>query len=218
VPNGIAMAGEAVVPSRMRWRRHVLRVVALLLWSGCQTPQVARPVDQSLRSEPPDPGCFSRLAELPVALRPGTAGAPLLQVSARGTQNYSCVVLDGGPAWSPAVPDAVLYACQTNGGGVGTHFAGPTWRWNGDGSTFVGSKSAGFVSLPSPDDPAHDVPWLLLPRKAGSDAGILAGARFVQRVGTVGGVAADADAGCDRAAAAAGLTVQVPYRATYIFY
>ncbi len=130
---------------------------------------------------------------------------PFLQVLARGTQNYTCLLGDGGPAWGPAVPDAILY--DADGGAVGKHFAGPTWVWTADQSSFVGSKVAaeGFASIPSPDDAGVDVPWLRLPRKNGTkaagEAGMLGSATFVQRVNTQGGVVTNQALGCDACSA-----------------
>ncbi len=151
------------------------------------------------------------------SLYPGPGAVAYLQVLARGTQNYTCVLTDGGAAWGPAAPEAILYL---DGGAVGRHFGGPTWEWTADRSTFVGSKLAadGFVSLPSPDDAGVNVPWLVLGKKAGTDAGMLGPAIFVQRLKTEGGVATNQPSLCDGAAADGGRTVKVPYRATYVFY
>ena len=138
-------------------------------------------------------------------------------MAAHGTQSYTCLASDAGSAWGPAVPDATRAACEGDDRAQGTHFAGPTWQWS-DSSTFVGSKGAGFVALPAPAAPTANVPWLLLPRKSGSDGGLLGTAQFVQRLATVGGQPADQSQSCDARAADAGLTIKVPYRATYIFY
>ncbi|MBS2030683.1 MAG: DUF3455 domain-containing protein [Deltaproteobacteria bacterium] len=160
-------------------------------------------------------------ANIPDALDAGPNVHPAIQVFGQGTQNYTCVLVDAGtpvPAWSAAVPEANLYECDADGGAlVGTHFGGPTWQWDFDGSTFVGDKPHG-TSVASPDDPPTDVAWLLLPRKGGSDAGVMSTIVYAQRVSTVGGQVGNQDAGCDFAAADAGLVVKVPYSATYIFY
>ena len=160
-------------------------------------------------------------ASTPPSLYAGPGATPFLQVLARGTQTYTCVFTDGGSAaWGAAVPDATLDAALPGGGAVGRHFAGPTWEWAADKSTFVGSKVAaeGFASIPSPDDAGANVPWLLLPRKTGTDGGMLAPATFVQRLNTQGGMVTNQPLGCDAAAADAGRVVRVPYRATYVFY
>lgn len=158
-------------------------------------------------------------ASAPPTLYAGPGAVPYLQVLARGTQNYTCLRTDGGgAAWGPAVPEAALYL--PDGGAVGRHFGGPSWEWTADRSSFVGSKVAadGFVSIPSPDDAGVNVPWLLLPKKTGTDAGMLGPAIFVQRLKTEGGVVTNQPASCDALAADGGRTVKVPYRATYVFY
>jgi hypothetical protein len=146
-----------------------------------------------------------------------------MELFARGTQNYACRAVAGGDAgafaWSAAVPDAELFAggpdCGPDGGLVGRHFAGPTWEWTADQSSFVGDK-ASAVAVPAPD--RASVPWLLLHRKSGSGAGRLGAIKLVERLDTVGGLVTQQDAGCTAAAADAGLVVKVPYRATYVFF
>jgi Protein of unknown function (DUF3455) len=195
-------------------------LVFALQLSACKTPDAARGVASVTRGGPPDPGCIVLPTGLPPALDVGPTLVPAIQVWARGTQRYTCVSAANGTgaAWSAAVPDAVLYQCGADGGEVGTHFAGPTWKWTADSSTFVGSKAAGFVSVPSPEDAGFDIPWLRLPRGGGSDGGVLGPIRFVQRVETRGGLVTHQAAACDSRAADAGLVVSVPYSATYIFY
>ncbi len=177
------------------------------------------------RKVPPPPP--PEKSEAPVApppptgtasLYPGPRTEPYVRVKARGTQSYTCTLVDGIPTWSPAVPDATLYEDRPDGGVVGRHFAGPTWEWAADESAFVGSTSAddGFVKVPSPDDPALDIPWLLVPRKTGSDAGVLGPALFVQRLHTKGGAVGNQPKACE--AASVGLKVKIPYSTVYVFY
>ncbi len=164
-----------------------------------------------------DGGCISVPANLPSALDAPSGVHPFIEVYGSGTQNYTCVLTDAGSAaWGAAVPAAQLQECDATGADVGMHSAGPTWTWTSDNSDFVGNKPAG-TSAASPDDPVNDIPWLLLPKKAGTDAGTLGPALYVQRVNTSGGVIFP-DAGCDEGAADAGYTVSVPYHANYIFY
>jgi Protein of unknown function (DUF3455) len=176
---------------------------------GCPSP-----VKPAEKIAPPSPSSDS--ATSPALLYPGAGMIPYLQVIGRGTQTYTCALSDAGAAWSAGVPDAILEG--PDGRPVGTHFEGPTWKWTADESLFVGSRAAaeGFVAAPSPDDAGIDIPWLLLPRKAGTDAGVMGSARFVQRVNTRGGAVSNQPLGCDLAAA--GRRVAVPYSATYIFY
>ena len=49
------------------------------------------------------------------------------------------------------------------------------------------------------DNPGIDAPWLLLPKKAGSDAGVLGPAAFVQRLHTKGGAVGNQPRACDTA-------------------
>jgi hypothetical protein len=166
----------------------------------------------------PDPSCISVPFGIPAALDAGPDVHVGIQVYGSGTQNYTCGLVDAGLAgWGAAVPEANLYQCGPDGGQVGTHFAGPTWEWTADSSTFVGNKPTD-VSVASPDDAGSDIPWLLLPKKSGTDAGVMGAVAYASRIETVGGQVALSDAGCDLAAADAGLVVKIPYNATYIFY
>lgn len=166
----------------------------------------------------PDPSCISVPSGIPAALDAGPDVHVGIQVYGSGTQNYTCGLVDAGVAgWGAAVPDAMLFQCGPDGGQVGTHFAGPTWEWTADSSTFVGNKPTD-VSVPSPDDAGVDIPWLLLPKKSGTDAGVMGAVAYAERIETAGGQVALSDAGCDLAAADAGLVVKIPYNATYIFY
>lgn len=166
----------------------------------------------------PDPSCISVPSGIPAALDAGPGVHVGIQVFGQGTQNYTCTLVDAGLAgWSAAVPAANLYQCGPDGGQVGTHFGGPTWEWTADSSTFEGNKPTD-ISVASPDDPTSDIPWLLLPKKSGTDAGVMGAVIYAERVETVGGQAALSDAGCDLAGVDAGLVVKVPYTATYLFY
>ncbi len=165
----------------------------------------------------PTDTCHPVPANLPVTLAVQSGEALALELYATGTQNYACGVNDAGvAAWRPAVPVAQLHRCDASGALVGTHSAGPTWTWTADSSSFVGDKTA-LVGAPSPEDPRQDIPWLLLPRKGIPETGTLGRMKYVQRVKTAGGVILPG-AGCNLRAADAGLTVAVPYHATYLFY
>jgi len=88
---------------------------------------------------------------------------------------------------------------------VGKHYAGPTWE------APDGSKIVGKVLANEPAPKAGAIPWLLLSTES-SGSGVLAGARFVQRVNTSGGV------GPTGACPTAGTERRVDYTADYIFY
>jgi hypothetical protein len=155
------------------------------------------------------------------------AGAVLaLRLHAEGTQIYTCtaIVTDGdagadaaadagGDAgatttyrWTFKAPAAALSddGCVQ----VGTHYAGPTWKWTADSSSVVGMASAN--ATPS----ATAIPWLLLRAISHDGAGVMAQVTFIQRVDTVGGIAPAT--GCD--AATLGRDQPVPYTANYYFY
>jgi hypothetical protein len=142
---------------------------------------------------------------------PADAGTVIAHAGAVGTQDYACkAATDGGTAWTLVGPDAVLRDCDART--IGQHDAsdagasGPAWQIAG--SRVVGRRVAGF----SPDGGAPAVPWLLLQAIDRSDAGVLAGTTYVQRVRTTGGTAPAARCSPDAGVA------KVPYTADYYFY
>jgi hypothetical protein len=151
----------------------------------------------------------------PAIAVPDGGSAALVRVAAAGTQNYACsrAAGDAGAtfAWTLVGPEAALSDCH--GVVVGQHFpsdagaSGPEWQLR-DGSYVVGHKVAA-----SPAGPGS-VPWLLLSADGHGGGGLLAGARFVQRVATHGGAAPSA--GCDEGRA--GALQKVPYTADYYFF
>src|SRR3984885_4547361 len=86
-------------------------------------------------------------------LPPDPNVTPLPPVTGKGVQIYHCDWPQGTPAWVFVAPEATLYAGTET---VGTHGAGPTWRWK-DGSAITGKL---LISQPSPD--GASIPWLLL--------------------------------------------------------
>ena len=132
------------------------------------------------------------------------AGTKLfLVVHATGTQNYTC---NGSGAWGPAVPAANLY--NKHGKQVGTHFAGPTWKYK-DGSSVLGAKVAGVTATPGAID------WLLIKEVStttGADGGdTLTDVTYIQRLNTSGGLA-------PAGACVAATTASTAYSADYYFY
>jgi hypothetical protein len=123
--------------------------------------------------------------------------------AAKGVQTYVCTVKGGGSEWAFKAPEAELIDAQ--GRPFARHYAGPTWEAP-DGSKIVGKILA---SEPAPKTGA--IPWLLLSAES-SGSGVLAGAHFVQRVNTSGGV------GPTGACPTAGTERRVEYMADYIFY
>jgi hypothetical protein len=138
---------------------------------------------------------------------PDPSVTPLPQVAGKGVQIYHCQEQQGGTAWVFVAPEATLYAGAQ---AVGTHGAGPTWRWK-DGSAVTGRV---LVNQRAPDDAS--IPWLLLAASPAIDStptGVLAHVSYVRRSDTHGGMP---PAGCD--ARHVGAVARVPYTAVYTFY
>lgn len=153
-------------------------------------------------------------------------GAPYLIAAAEGTQNYTCLLTQGGFAWTFFGPQATLFGPSgAQKIQVLTHFLGvnpedsalrPTWQHSADTSAIWGAVAA------SSSDPAYvqpaSIPWLLLRvvgRQAGTTGDALGGTTYIQRVNTVGGVAPAA--GC-KSAQDIGKKALVPYTTDYVFF
>jgi hypothetical protein len=157
---------------------------------------------------------FAALLLLPIGMRaqdrtipPDPSVAPLPPVTGKGVQIYHCVQQQGAPAWVFVAPEATLYAGTET---VGTHGAGPSWRWK-DGSAITGKL---LITQPSAD--RGSIPWLLLAASPAIDStptGMLAHVTYVRRSDTHGGMP---PTGCD--APHLGAVARVPYAATYTFY
>jgi hypothetical protein len=131
---------------------------------------------------------------------------PILNVTGKGVQIYTCQQSAAGPQWVFQAPEATLI--DASGKPIGAHGAGPIWKSN-DGSTVKGEllqKSA------SPE--ATSIPWLLLKAASPSGSGIMARVEYIRRSDTHGG--ASPASGCD--ARHLNAVSRVPYTATYTFY
>ncbi|WP_243655811.1 DUF3455 domain-containing protein [Roseateles saccharophilus] len=146
---------------------------------------------------------------LTASLQPPAGQVLVTQALASGVQIYDCAAkADGsGPAWIFRAPEATLVS--RTGKPLGTHYAGPTWEAL-DGSKVVGQVKA---STPSPA-PATAIPWLLLSAKSNSGAGVFADVRSILRISTEDGVVPDSPCTAD----ILGASLQVFYKATYLFY
>jgi hypothetical protein len=131
---------------------------------------------------------------------------PILTVTGKGVQIYTCQQSATGSEWTFQAPEATL--TDASGKPVGTHAAGPIWISN-DGSSIKGEV---VQKSPSPD-PAS-IPWLLLKAASPTGSGIMARVEFIRRSDTHGGIAATS--GCDAQHLKA--VSRVPYTATYTFY
>ena len=141
--------------------------------------------------------------DIPAKLMPPQERPRIGKYAAKGVQIYVCTVKGGASEWGFKAPEAELIDAQ--GRPFVKHYAGPTWEAP-DGSKIVGKVLA---SKPAPKTDA--IPWLLLSAES-SGSGVLAGARFVQRINTSGGV------GPTGACPTAGTERRVDYTADYIFY
>ena len=131
---------------------------------------------------------------------------PILTVTGKGVQIYTCQQSAAGPQWALKAPEATLIGASGNP--VGTHGAGPIWKSN-DGSTVKGEllqKSA------SPE--ATSIPSLLLKGVNPSGSGIMTHVELIRRSDTHGGGAPTT--GCD--AQHLNAVSRIPYTAIYTFY
>jgi hypothetical protein len=110
-----------------------------------------------------------------------------------------------GTGWAFVGPEALLYHDEGDNGGMGIHYAGPTWE-SASGSKVVGA----VVDRCTPDPDA--IPWLLLKAVSSEGPGIFHGVTYIQRVNTTGGLAPTG------AGDFVGQVVEVPYTAEYYFY
>ena len=139
-------------------------------------------------------------------IQPPASQHPILTVTGKGVQIYTCQQTANGPQWMLQAPEATLI--DASGNDVGTHRAGPLWK-SKDGSTVKGDllqKSA------APEPTA--IPWLLLKATNASGPGIMTKVEFIRRSDTHGGIAPAT--GCDAQHLRA--VSRVPYTATYTFY
>jgi Protein of unknown function (DUF3455) len=129
-------------------------------------------------------------------------------LAATGTQNYECKANAAGAyAWAFVAPEAELFG--PNKDKMGTHGAGPFWM------ALDGSKIIGTVKARADAPRSADIPWLLLTTKSAGPAGKMAAVTSIQRINTVGGIAATS--GC-ASPADAGKTSRQYYTADYVFF
>jgi Protein of unknown function (DUF3455) len=137
---------------------------------------------------------------------PPPSQRPILTVTGKGVQIYTCQQSAARPQWVFQAPEATLI--DASGKPIGTHGAGPTWKSN-DGSTIKGEL------LQKSDSPeAASIPWLLLKAVSPSGSGIMTHVEFIRRSDTHGG--SSPTTGCD--AQHLNTISRVPYTATYTFY
>lgn len=184
-----------------------LLVLAVAAGAGCahKPPVQAASGSASGTCQPAGPLVSQAV---PAALDPPGDAQLFLRLRARGTQIYTCQ-RDAAGAWAYALKAPEAELLDDRCARVGTHFAGPTWALQVDGSQLSGKKLA---EAPAPQSDA--ISWLLVATTPASPTGMLAPATHIQRVDTVGGKAPSE--GCDEAHP--GHEVAVPYRATYLYF
>jgi hypothetical protein len=177
--------------------------VPLLAVLGCATTESAAPAAKATAPARPT---------VPAEIEAPASATLVLQLFAKGTQNYRCQAASASAAeWKLVAPEAELFRGAEPGGDLaGTHGAGPSWTLK-DGS---GAKGDAPNAKRAPSPEAGAIPWLLLPAQSNGQPGELQGVTLVQRIGTKGGVAPAG--GCD--AGSVGAETKVPYTATYVFY
>jgi hypothetical protein len=141
------------------------------------------------------------------SLAPPPGNTLFLHTFGNGIQIYHSQSVGGTLRWVFFAPSATLYANSSEAVAVATHYTGPTWQLNDDGSRVVGKM---LVSAPSAT--LGSIPQLLLAAKSHTGPGVFGRVSFVQRLDTVGGSAPAA------APTALGQEADVPYKATYNFF
>jgi len=152
-------------------------------------------------------GCVSEF-DVPRGMPLPIGEKVMLHTYARGVQIYACetnALAPGNLVWRLKAPEATLY--DSCGKIIGSHYAGPTWELDCDGSKISGEE---VQRMPSPDSTA--IPWLLVKAKSPEGTGQLQRVTYIQRVNTTGGL------GPIEAPTQVGQEVRSRYTAEYYFY
>jgi hypothetical protein len=148
---------------------------------------------------------MSAPANVPDAVKVPGSAAYMLTLVGVGDLTYECRNANNAIAWAFAGPNAALR--KTSGETVGKYYGGPTWEGN-DGSKLVGKQLA--ISPAA----AGNIPLQLVEVTQTMGSGMLVGAKYIQRLNTVGGVAPAAPC----SASNVGEKQTVKYQADYAFY
>lgn len=143
-------------------------------------------------------------------LAPPANNAPFLNLFADGVQIYQSRADANNPGafvWQFTAPQADLFTDATKNIHFGTHYAGPIWKADADGSAVVGSV---LVRVPSLHP--NSIPELLLTASAHSGTGVFEPVTFIQRLDTIGGIAPST------LPTGLGEEFRAPYTATYRFF
>jgi hypothetical protein len=149
--------------------------------------------------------CTTPRMSVPLELQPTDTRGTIAVLHASGVQIYQCKrANDGRLLWVFSAPEATLK--DSTGQLVVKHYAGPTWEAP-DGSKVTGKVLRQAPNAQEPDS----IPLLLLQATSTGGAGLLASARYVQRLNTQGGQA------LPQACTQEGQENRMPYRADYVF-
>lgn len=146
---------------------------------------------------------------VPESLAPPAGLKRVLEANGVGVQIYRCGApksagAEAAAVWNLEAPRATLH--DQRGVEIGRHYAGPTWEAS-DGSQITGKVAARADATET-----GAIPWLLLKADSAGKPGRFDKVRAIQRLFTSGG---SAPAG---ACATVGEALEVPYRATYVFW
>jgi hypothetical protein len=158
-------------------RRLLLVAVAII---GLAVLILAVPVASAQAGGQKDAPGKESAPDVPDAIAVPAGLEPVLFVSAKGSQIYSCQAgADGKFSWTLKGPDAELHDRKDKV--IGQHSAGPKWTLK-DGSEVTGKATAHVDSLD-----ADSIPWLLVSVVSNAGKGQLAKVTTIQRVHTHGG-------------------------------
>jgi len=147
-------------------------------------------------------------SDVPESIRAPAGEKVILKAHATGSQVYVCAQsAEGALQWSLKAPDARLH--DAKGKVVGTHFAGPTWKYR-DGSEVTG-KAVGHTDSPDPEA----IPWLLVSATGHKGTGLFTKVSSIQRIHTMGG---KPPAAAQCTAEKRDQEVRSQYAADYYFY
>jgi hypothetical protein len=143
---------------------------------------------------------------IPDAIQVPEGNNRVLLLHAKGDQIYQCINQKGEYSWLLQGPNALLF--DASGQLVGSHSTGPEWKYKD------GSHTKGQVVKKADVTPDSAVAWLLLETIDPKGNGILANARFIQRVNTRGGLPPTSACNNNHL----GIEKPIAYSADYIFY
>jgi hypothetical protein len=154
----------------------IVGLAALAFAASTVSAQANSPKDAPAKESAPD---------VPDAIAVPAGLEPVLSVSAKGSQIYTCQAgADGKFTWTLKGPEAELHDRKDKV--IGQHFADPTTKlptWKLKDSSEVSGKAAARVDSLDADS----IPWLLVNVVNHAGKGMLTDVTTIQRVHTHGG-------------------------------